>query len=109
MWIWTGVLTLMTVGGVATDLSDGEPRWYAAMGLTSGLACVVFVLNHGGIVGLGNLAPAAVLALAALLYEAWRDLGREYGVTQGVKSAVTIVVIVPFVAAVFLGVVGPPE
>ncbi len=106
-WIWVVAMLAMTLGGAGMDLRDREPPWYTALGLASGIACVIFVLNFFHVIRLGNLAPLAAVTLVALVYEAWRDVRADPELTAAQKILAVVLTVALFVPATVLGMLGP--
>lgn len=105
-WVWVAVMLVVTVGGARLDLRDREPVWYMALGVASGLACIVFVLNFFGSLRLGNLALPAVVTLVFLVYEAWRDVKSNQEHTAAEKALAFVTTLALFAPAAVLGLLG---
>ena len=106
-WVWVAVMSAMTIAGAGVDLKDREPLWYTALGVGSGTACIIFVLNFFGLIRLGNLKVLAVATLVALVYEAWRDVRGQQELTAAEKSVSVGVTVGLFAPAILLGLLGP--
>ena len=106
-WIWIAAMAVVTVAGAAVDSKDREPAWYTALGVASGAACVVFVLNFFGLLQLGNLFLPALLTLAALVWEAWHDVRSDPELSARQKILSIGLTLALFAPAAALGLVGP--
>ena len=106
-WAWVFVLLAMTIGGAALDVKDREPAWYTALGLGSGLICVVCILNFFGVLRSGDLAVPASVAIVALLYVTWQDLYGDQEVTRGEGAVMFLLTVAAFVPAAVLGFLVP--
>lgn len=106
-WIWIAVMLAMTAGGAWMDREDQEPGWYTALGIATGLACALFVANYHGVLRLGGLVVPAVVTLAAVLYEAWHDLGTLDELTAGQRAAAAGMTVAVFAPATVLGMLAP--
>ncbi|UCF21539.1 MAG: hypothetical protein JSU87_09200 [Gemmatimonadota bacterium] len=103
-WVWVAIMLVLTLAGAVMDLRDREPLWYTVLGVASGTACIIFVLNFFRLVRLGNLALPAVLTLAVLVYEAWHDVRADPDLTVGQKALAVLLAVGLFAPAPVLGV-----
>ena len=106
-WLWVSVLAVMTVGGAALDVKDRAPAWYTALGLGSGLICVVCVFNFFGVIQSGDLAVPASVAIVALLYVTWKDSEGDQEFSRGERALMFLLTLAVFVPAAVLGFLAP--
>lgn len=108
-WLWIAVMLVVTLVGVILDVRAREQVRFTLLGLGSGLACVVFVLNFFGLlrlarwVPLASLPPLAALTLAVLVYEAWKDVKDDPELTVAQKALTIAIAVAIFAPAAVLG------
>ncbi|MDH3252663.1 MAG: hypothetical protein OEM41_07710 [Ignavibacteria bacterium] len=105
-WFWVAAMLAATSAGAVRDVIDREPLWYTSLGVGSGLACIVFVLNFFGFLHLGKLALPAVITFVALVFEAWRDVRADRELTGAQKALSIIITMALFAPAPVLGLLG---
>jgi hypothetical protein len=101
-WCWVGLMALITATGAAFDVRDREPVGRTALGLLTGVGCLLLVLSHHGLIVLPQPLWVATALLIGLLYEAWNDAqprGRSEppGLERGVAIALNLALFLPAV------------